>query len=359
MFLAHVILYGDIRRYPALRSLLWQWGVTVGRWPEEGRTTGAPTVEDCDAFVILADPSHPAGTESAAMPDGAEAEGVAAPEAAPLLVIGEGPVPGTPWVTIPEPGPLGCRLKAALQSCQDRSRLLRGDTGSRHDLDQFRDFLGHELRSPLTAIKTALAILATEGQANPAAARMMVIARRNLNRLQQTVEWSQELMALTEASPAAELAPTRLAALATAVPGQSEVAVDPQDASCEVLTDPGLLGTLAGQMERVLSFACPGCQPIFRLEIDRDSGDCRLIAAVAGDRRPGGPAAAADAPRAGTWNPADFKHLVRMMISPHLLQMLGARTRVAVPAPGFVELSLVLPVCGHTTSSAPVPSFAV
>ena len=73
----------------------------------------------------------------------------------------------TPWVTIPDPGPGGSRLRAALQSCQERSRILRGDPMSRHDQDQFRNFLGHELRSPLTAIKTALAVLAADKGRGP------------------------------------------------------------------------------------------------------------------------------------------------------------------------------------------------
>jgi signal transduction histidine kinase len=353
LVLAHVLFDGDIRRHPALRSLFWQWGVTVGRLPASVGVGDQATVEDCDAVVHLCSGADPTGFVSGAMPDGAEAEGVAAAEAAPLLVIGAGPVAAVPWITIPDPGPEGTRLKAALQSCQERTRMLRGDSHSRHDLDQFRNFLGHELRSPLTAIKTALTVLETEGSDEPGSARMLRIALRNLIRLTETVEWSQELMSLAEAPPTAELGPVSLASLAEAIPDHLDVHLDEKHESCEVLTDPRLLGILAGQMERVLANACPGSRPVFVLALDPGSGDCRLSAMVS---RTGGMEAGHDL---GDFNRAEFDHLVRMLISPQLLQALGVKPRIPAEDRAEVELTVGLPSCAGTLSPAPGPLFTV
>ena len=351
--MAHVLFDGDIRRHPALRSLFWQWGVTVGRLSASAWAQGQATVEDCDAVVHLSSGVEPTGFVPGAMPDGAEVEGVAAAAAAPLLVIGAGSVAAAPWVTIPDPGPGGSRLKVALQSCQEQSRMLRGDPHSRHDLDQFRNFLGHELRTPLTAIKTALTVLEDEGGDEPGSARMINIARRNLIRLVETVEWSQELMSLAEAPPVAELSPVNLASLAEAIPDHLDVHLDEKDGSCEVLTDPQLLGVLAGQMERVLAYACRGSRPAFLLALDPDSGDCRFSATVSRTEGIGA------GPDLGDWSRDEFDHLVRMLISPHLLQVLGVRPRIPVEARGDVELTIGLPRCAGTFSPAPDPIFTV
>jgi hypothetical protein len=363
--LPHVLFDGDIRQHPALRSLFWQWGVTVGSLaPDHGGFVPA-TVEECDAVLYLAGESVPAESGSSAMPDGAEAEGVAAAAAAPLLVVGSGPVPGTPWVSIPDPGPGGSRLKAALQSCQDRSRGLRGEPESRHDQDQFRNFLGHELRSPLTAIKTALTAMEKESDKNSGSDRMFKIAQRNLDRLAETVEWSQELLSLAEAPPTVDLGPVCLAALQEAMGDHLAVQLKPGEGGREVLTDPRLLGLLAGQMERVLVFALPGGRPVFRLQWHPEENGCRLTAEIS-------PAAKStafsrvsrmgvtggDRDRAG-WNQLELEHLVRMLISPHLLQMLGVRPRIHVDDQGAVVLTVVLARWSGTCSPSPETTFAV
>ena len=347
--LSHILFDGDIRQYPALRSLFWQWGVTVGRLPAGIRPGGRATVEDCDAVVHVAELADPAEIDSGAMPDGAETEGEAAVEAAPLLVIGTGPVAVEPWITIPHPGPAGSRLKAALQSCREHARMLRGDTHSRHERDQFRDFLGHELRSPLTAIKTALTVLEAEGGHAPGPGRMLRIARRNLVRLAETVEWSQELMSLAEVPPAADIGPVSLVSLAKAVPSSLNTRLDEKHGTQEVDTDPRLLGMLAGQMRRVLTLACPQGRPVFRLGLDPRSGDCRLSCTVVQD----------NGPENAEWSRAELDHQVRMLISPQLLQVLGVRPRLSIDDHGTVELALDLPLTTGTVSLAQDPANSV
>ncbi len=347
--LSHILFDGDIRQYPALRSLFWQWGVTVGRLPDSLRATGRATVEDCDAVVLVAELADWADSDSSAMPDGAETEGEAAVEAAPLLVIGDGPVAAGPWITIPHPGPGGSRLKAALQSCQERARNLRGDSHSRHERDQFRDFLGHELRSPLTAIKTALTVLEAEGGRESGSGRMLRIAQRNLVRLAGTVEWSQELMSLAEAPPIADFGPVSLVSLAKAIPAHLNVHLDEKYGSHEVNTDSRLLGMLAGQMGRVLALACQGGRSAFLMGLDPGSGDCRLSCTVQQDI----------GAENGEWSRAELDHLVRMLISPQLLQVLGVKVRLSAENGNAVELTLELPLCSGTNSPVPEPTYAV
>lgn len=362
--MAHVLFDGDIRKHPALRSLFWQWGVTVGCLPDGGGVSFQPTVEDCDCVVYLLEQVHQDGHVDSAMPDGAEPEGVAA-EAAPLLVIGTGPVTGRPWVTIPDPGPGGSRLRAALQSCQERARSLRGDPHGRQDQDQFRDFLNHELRSPLTAIKTALTALAAEDGKEAASARMLDIAQRNLDRLTGTVQWSQELLSLAETPPTAELGPVSLSVLSKAIPDHLDVHLDDSDDSRQVFTDGKLVGLLAGQMERVLAYACPGNRQAFRLESDPGSCDCRLTAVVVPDRgtapvvRVSRTGSAGPGPDHSGWHLVELEHLVRLLISSDLLHLLGVKPRILAKDQGTLEISFGLPLWEGTISGAQNPRLTV
>ena len=350
--MTHVLFDGDIRRHPGLRSLFWQFGVTVGSLSAADWALLGPTVEDCDAVVYLGGENRVSAGDSGAMPDGAETEGEFASAAAPLLVIGSwlgNESLKTPWVTIPDPGPGGSHLRAALQSCQERSRMLRGDPDVRHDRNQFRNFLGHELRSPLTAINTALTVLAAEKDQGSDSAKMLAIARRNLTRLTRTVDWSQELLALADSPLTAALGPISLVSLAESLPDHLEVRLGDEDRAFEVTTDPRLLGVLAVQMERVLAYACPGNRPVFRLDLDPGTRDCRLTATVrtdptaphgTGASRTGGvPTGQALVDESGT----ELQHLVQYLISPDLTQVLGVKPRVTCTDLGTVALNLGLP----------------
>ncbi len=359
--MTHVLFDGDIRRHPGLRSLFWQFGVTVGSLSAADWALPGPTVEDCDAVVYLGGENRVSAGDSGAMPDGAETEGEFASAAAPLLVIGSwlaNESLKTPWVTIPDPGPGGSHLRAALQSCQERSRMLRGDPDVRHDRNQFRNFLGHELRSPLTAINTALTVLAAEKDQGSDSAKMLAIARRNLTRLTRTVDWSQELLALADSPLTAALGPISLVSLAESLPDHLEVRLGDEDRAFEVMTDPRLLGVLAVQMERVLAYACPGNRPVFRLDLDPGTRDCRLTATVrtdptaphgTGASRTGGvPTGQALVDESGT----ELQHLVQYLISPDLTQVLGVKPRVTCTDPGTVALNLGLP--GWTGKYSPL-----
>ena len=158
-------------------------------------------------------------------------------------------------------------------------------------------------------------------------------------------------MTLAEAPPAADLGPVSLGSLAASLPDRLDLRLAKPERSGEILTDPQLLGTLAEQMERVLSFACPGCRPSFRLESEPDTGDGLLIATVLTVDSKEGPGPISRAGKLGDerdaagWNRVELEHLARMLISPDLLQVLGVRIRIAADSSGVAELSLRLPAC--------------
>jgi signal transduction histidine kinase len=158
------------------------WGLTaavrtpVGLW-------SLPTINDCDAALWFG-PSR----------DLPAADGSDVP-AAPLLLLGEDDHDGRAWQVVPPHEAGSARLRRALESCFARTRSLR-DGGVADPLrERYRDFLGHELRSPLTAIRTALEEIAAEPQ-DPLP--LVRIALRNVRRLHRTLEWSQDVLALAD-----------------------------------------------------------------------------------------------------------------------------------------------------------------
>jgi len=168
---------GDIQ--PRLAA----WGLTgavrspVGLW-------SLPTIHDCDA-VLWFGPAN-------ALP----AAGAADDSPAPLLLLGDDDPDGRAWQVVPPHEAGGARLRRALESCFARTRSLR-DAGVADPLrERYRDFLGHELRSPLTAIRTALEEIAASTGDDPLP--MVRIALRNVRRLHRTLEWSQDVLALAD-----------------------------------------------------------------------------------------------------------------------------------------------------------------
>lgn len=207
--MAHVLIDGNRRMLPRIRALLRGWGVTLGTLPEEARARGCATLAECDAVLFLCDelddPSRRGATHL--KPVDPAAVCLEHDEAcAPLLVIGTGPLAAImarhAERAIAEPGPDGSWLREALDDCLRRP-LARALSAPEMDPDEQLHFLGHELRSPLTAIKTALEVMEGELWQDEAAGRteealsrqrMLQIALRNVRRMHSAVDWSQNLL---------------------------------------------------------------------------------------------------------------------------------------------------------------------
>jgi signal transduction histidine kinase len=114
---------------------------------------------------------------------------------APLLLVGEtpgGPLDDLAWTQVPDPGPEGAALAAALRPCLEAAGR-GGDVGA-----GFRDFLNHEMRTPLTAAGTALQTLALHMErAGGPSLELVDVAMRNLRRLEQTVDWACDYLTVS------------------------------------------------------------------------------------------------------------------------------------------------------------------
>ena len=220
--MAHALIDGKSPMLAEVHDLLLQWGLTVGHLPEEATARGRASRNECDVVVFLADDSQEdsgfTGGHLKSVPASDDRFPDAGEIPAPLLVIGQGRLADAmsrnAYRFIPEVGPDGCHLKRALENCLE----IRSPGGSsavdRSDRDQQLHFLGHELRSPLTAIKTALEVVqgdlgGVSGQCSPtkepasdqAGLRMLEIALRNVRRMHHAVEWSQSLLSFEESRP--------------------------------------------------------------------------------------------------------------------------------------------------------------
>ena len=184
--MAHILLFGDEARCAPIRAQLVQWGLTVAS-PAGGATEpGCVGVDMCDVVLVY---GSAGGDGADARSDGER--GAAA--AAPRLYLPE-EVSSTEQARI-----LWAGIQEACRIARERRAVLGGagpDVGE--DVHQ----LGHELRSPLTAIKTALEVMEEDlhtWHAEPAdieaQLKMLQIALRNVRRLHRAVEWSQMLLA--------------------------------------------------------------------------------------------------------------------------------------------------------------------
>ncbi|MDX2473767.1 MAG: histidine kinase dimerization/phospho-acceptor domain-containing protein [Candidatus Krumholzibacteria bacterium] len=292
--MSHVLLGGDEQQLTELRCLLAKWGVTVGQLPF---ADDVPTVLDCDAVILQGNCAEYKAACLGAVPDGSR--GAAGP-AAPLIFINRDKVSAaalpSQWHIFASITDLGHELRRALEFSFSRARELRtgstaGGVARTHaKSESYRHFLSHELRSPLTAIKTSLEVLKgalgdlDETENGPAAElKVLEIALRNVRRMHQTVEWSQDLAASDDFAGTAELQAVFAGDLADHLQEVGDVWVGPAVGECAVQTDPDILARLATQMVRTVSMACPGGAVAIRLDVaEHDDQLLHLVVAAEG-----------------------------------------------------------------------------
>lgn len=203
----HVLIGGDDKGRARLRSLFTQWGLTVGDLAPARLVAGIPTVSECDAVVVVGLDAELREACLGVQPDGV---GAAASTAAPLLIVGPDRQFAGPWIHVSVIDPDGGQLRRALAAALDRARELRCGVPVGLTLDEveIRYELGHELRSPLTAIKMALEALDDgrfrDSDPHPGgdtSEKMLEIALRNVQRLHRAVEWSHDVLTAADAVP--------------------------------------------------------------------------------------------------------------------------------------------------------------
>lgn len=286
--MAHILVGGDHGKGQEVHQLLRQWGHTSSRFSAVSRGTEYPTIDQCDALILVS-PENDLPLPELRSSDQSSF--------APLLLLGTDT--GSLLLSrgaqqeVNQPDPQGVDLKFALQSCLEKSRQLRGED---HPANQAKDrsgyqyFLGHELRSPLTATKTALEVLQGElgemlgwqengespsseseilsGKDHPGLnqvsfdpqLKMLDIALRNIKRLHRTVDWSQDLQELEASIPAGQWSQVSVSELGEMLPRGVDLELDPGLEGRQLKTDASLLRLLVGQVVRVLDYARPGCR---------------------------------------------------------------------------------------------------
>ena len=336
--MSHVLLGGDEQQVTELRFLLLKWGVTVGQLPF---ADDVPTVLDCDAVVLRGKFDEYRDACLGAVPDGS---GGAAGPAAPLIFINSDGVPlaelPPQWLVLGDQDQHGAELRLALRSSLNQARDLRGEAAglgvdSQHqESDSYLHFLGHELRSPLTAIKTSLEVLEGElggldrnDSPHRAELKMVDIALRNVRRLHQTVEWSQDLLAAGTCAESLEVQDITVQDLADQLQDVGAASVATDAGGLEVQTDACLVKSLVTQMTRAVSMACPNSPVAIQLGIDPEADHLLQLVVAATDGEHGVVPAAAHATRlvkpADCGEPSDeLERLARFMVAPRLVEAL-------------------------------------
>lgn len=141
----------------------------------------------------------------------------------------------------------------------------------------YREFLGHELRSPLTALLTALEALAGDrgengGEAGPD--RMLEIALRNARRLQDAVDWHQQVLELADVPPLIARRALTMDDLGRELAVDCDVVVEDAAVGIVVETDPHLVGAVTGQLVQACVFA--GCGVPVRVRLTAAADGCYL-----------------------------------------------------------------------------------
>lgn len=181
--MAQILIGGDRSTQQQLEAWLDTWGLPSAPLAADQHPAAVPASE---ASAVI----YACGLEALPLP----AEPGPLSMVAPLLLIGEpadSHLPDRAWTHVPDPGENGRLLAAALRPCLEAAS--DGDQRS----PGFRDFLNHELRTPLTAAGTALQTLALQlERAGGQSLDLVDIALRNVRRLEQTVDWACDYLAV-------------------------------------------------------------------------------------------------------------------------------------------------------------------
>ena len=355
--MAHVLLGGDLHGLETVRTHLLRWGMTVGSWSVED---GWPSLQECDALIVVA----PSAAGSRPQQDVSSRRPAAAPPA-PLLLLGE--FPGSLLLTreaqrvVSKAGPEGAQLRAALDSClrENESRRQASSAPVGEDVTQgYLHFLGHELRSPLTAVKTALEVLqgelggldAAEQEDGDSRLKMLDIALRNIQRLNRTVDWSQDLLELERSLPPGRWETVPLTEVLAYVQDADRATCPDELRDKALYTDPNLLRVLVGQALRVLDYALPGVPLHGRLQVAQDPASGPQLWLV-----PDSATADLEAPRVartgltgavrngGHGLGEELRRLSEYVMSRPLLERLEIRVQIAADESGRIGLALQLP----------------
>ena len=329
---------------------LGQWGMTVGEIDPTQPNFQWPTILECDFVMIDSAVADSIICEQSA----AKSESLA-----PLILLG---VSGSlllardAWQVLPQTNPDSTKLRLAIQACLEQVSLMRHGPSAGQDREDFLSFLGHEMRSPLTAAKTALEVLqgdlgginSQETSPDPNL-KMLDIALRNVRRLHQTVEWSQELLASAPVEQNINLHDICAEELHGILESFPSTTWEGKARQLCVHTQGESLSTLMDQVTRAFQYAVPEFEPKLHLQSSqREPGALSLtLSSACGGVQDGAPRVS----RLGLTSSeskdetvfSDLERLVRFVVSPTLISRLGVYIEVVENGEGEICIQVDVP----------------
>jgi signal transduction histidine kinase len=257
-------------------------------------------------------------------------------------------------------------LRRALGYGLQRAELTRRHLAELTGHHEYVQFLGHELRTPITSALAALEILAGEGTVGPEPggreADFVRIALRNLKRLRETLEWTEDYLDARTSALAPRWRDGRLGELVTQAVGLEtprpdiSLVFEAGAESLPVISDGHLLHGLLQQVCRTLRYHAPGAHVTLRISarvgIDeaapwRGGTPAEFVVALHVSWPPDsrGPARVSRTSlvEPGEGPQQELSRLVRLTVSREILALFGARLTLPALEDGAPTLQIVLP----------------
>lgn len=348
--MTHVLLDRNLAAANRIRRQLNLWGMTSGWFDPQVDGSCWPGILDCDLAVVSAVAAGRLATHSSDL-------------MAPSILLGvSGPLllARNAWQGLPQSDPDRETLQQAVHRALEQSAILRSGYGAKVEQEEFLAYMSHEMRSPLTAAKTSLEILTDsfteldDGQSGSEEQHHMAdIVRRNLDRLQQTVEWSQGLLMTYLAPPDVQLEELDIPELEVILNQHFALHVDPALRDSTIRTDPVALVQLLRQLGRALAVNKP--YGTLDLKVGKQEGPTDRLELQLCAQCPAGKDDAAHVSRMGLVSPGpcresstrELEGFVQSLVATPLTFRLGVEIRVMDNA-----LSLTLPLVADMTLSS-------
>ncbi len=358
-----------------VESLLRRWGHTVARSGSQGEFKAAASHRLTDTVVVVCDGEGFEGCCPATLQP--------AGESAPMLLVGRaGRGCGRAEAfleRVAEPGRGGRRLARALRYCLERAAQMRRHAAEVKVYHEYIQFLSHEIRTPITSALSALEILDAEfalrGLDEDRRGDFVRIALRNLKRLRESVNWTEDYLATRSGSLSPRWRESRVGELFTQASGFAAsrpdlaLVLEGGIESAPMVSDVDLLRALLQQVLHALAHLAPGTRLKLRLALRPDAGapapalgGLERTAEVVASLHLVGPDGQTAAPRLsraglverGEGPDLELTRLLEFTVSREVLCLLGAR--ITVPsrtAQGGPILVLSLPVVPPASVAAP------
>ncbi len=349
--MTHVLLDTGLEFKGDIRARLARWGFTVGEATLGDSLSQWPSIQECDLVVMAGDSVGLSWGDNPAVDVDQWAPVILLGVSGPLLLVRDA------WQVLSEANPSSNTLRPAVQTCLDQVSLMRQTPQNQREREDFLSFLGHEMRSPLTAAKTALEVLQGDlggleeesGEPDPRL-KMLEIALRSIRRLHNTVEWSHDLMGLSSVNEKVLLQEIEAQQWCKALQEAGHLPLEYSPRPHVLHTDPQALIQLLNQVVRALNYAYPDHHRELSIQADAQREDtlCLVYQAYPDENAGHQPRIS----RLGLSSPGvgeasgstELEQLLRFVVSRVLVSSLGAELEVAAEDSLVPEIRIWVPL---------------